>query len=72
VIYTPLAGDPATAHILPLQLADKQPARIDHGGSRNPCEAPVHPEDTLPELTPTQRSDDRTEPPSHDQDPKEL
>jgi TraM recognition site of TraD and TraG len=72
VIYTPLAGDPARAHILPLQLADQQPARIDHGGSRNPCEAPVHPEDTFPELTPTQRSDDRTEPPGHDQDPKEL
>jgi hypothetical protein len=72
VIYTPLAGDPATAQILPLQLADERPARIDQAGARQPCEVPVHPEDSLPELTPAQPSDNATQLPGHDQDPKEL
>jgi type IV secretory pathway TraG/TraD family ATPase VirD4 len=72
VIYTPLAGDPATAQILPLQLADERPARIDQAGTRHPCEVPVHPEDSLPELTPAHHSDNATQPPGHDHDPKEL
>jgi hypothetical protein len=53
VIYTPLAGEPATAHILPAPLADRAPARIDPAGPRHPCEIPVHPEDHLPTLTPS-------------------
>jgi TraM recognition site of TraD and TraG len=73
VIYTPLAGDPASAHIVPLQLADERPARIDQAGAAHPCEVPVHPEDSLPELTPAQHpADNTTQPPSHDQDPTEL
>ena len=55
VIYTPLAGEPARAQILPVQLADDQPTRIDHNGPRHHCEIPVHPADALPELTPTTR-----------------
>jgi hypothetical protein len=50
VIYTPLAGDPATAHILPIDLPENQPARIDQAGERDACEVLVHPEDTLPDL----------------------
>jgi hypothetical protein len=53
VIYTPLAGDPARAEILPARLADGDPERIEQMGARHPCEVPVHPEESLPELAPT-------------------
>jgi len=60
VIYTPIAGDPARAQILPIPLADDQPERIDQTGPRHDCEIAVHPDDTLPELGPTVRPHDQT------------
>ncbi|MDQ6804829.1 MAG: type IV secretion system DNA-binding domain-containing protein [Actinomycetota bacterium] len=53
VIYTSLAGDPARAEILPVHFADGNPERIEQTGARHPCEVPVHPEESLPELAPT-------------------
>ena len=58
VIYTPLAGEPARAQILPVELAENEPARIDPAGSRHACEVGVHPEDSLPDLGPKQSSED--------------
>jgi hypothetical protein len=50
VIYTPIAGNPAAAHILPFSLVGSSPKRIDQNGSRHACEVAVHPEDSLPDL----------------------
>jgi hypothetical protein len=47
VIYTPVAGRAARANILPAQLPDASPDRVDPAGPRTPCEIPVHPEQTL-------------------------
>jgi TraM recognition site of TraD and TraG len=49
VIYTPITGDPIAAQIEPTPLSDQQPDRIDPTGARHACEAPVHPELTLPD-----------------------
>jgi hypothetical protein len=50
VLYTPVAGDPARAHIKTVQLPDQQAKRIDQDGSRDPCEIAVWPEEALPDL----------------------
>jgi hypothetical protein len=55
VIYTPLAGDPATAHVVPVNLAEDAPRRIDHDEPRHPCEVAVHPEDSLPDRAPAKQ-----------------
>jgi hypothetical protein len=47
VIYTPVAGQPTRATILPVQLPRANPDRIDPAGPRTLCEIPVHPEQTL-------------------------
>jgi hypothetical protein len=70
VIYTPIAGDPAIAHILPVHLTDGAPARIDHDGSRHACEVAVHPEDSLPDLAPAGR--DSLDPPGSEFNSDEL
>jgi hypothetical protein len=70
VIYTPIAGDPTTAHILPVELTDRAPARIDQNGARHACEAAVHPEDSLPDLARAGR--DTLDPPSGEFDSDEL
>jgi hypothetical protein len=43
VIYTPAAGEPATAHIRPVHLPADQPTQIDQSGPRSACEIAVHP-----------------------------
>ena len=72
VIYTPLAGDPARAHILPFQLPDQPPLRIAATGPRHPCETPVHPEDALPDLTPHGSTNAGERPGGDSQDPDVL
>jgi hypothetical protein len=42
VIYTPIAGDPSRARIMPFQLPDASPTRIDADGPRSLCEIPVY------------------------------
>jgi hypothetical protein len=42
VIYTPIAGDPTRARIVPYELPDASPARIDRDGPRSPCEIPAY------------------------------
>lgn len=42
VIYTPIAGDPSRARIVPFELPDAAPARIDADGPRTLCEIPVY------------------------------
>src|SRR5664279_6369411 len=54
VIYTPVAGQPTRASILPVQLPRANPDRIDPAGPRTLCEIPVHSEQTL---SPTRPSD---------------
>ena len=56
VIYTPIAGEPVRASILPVHLPQAEPDRIDPAGPRTRCEIPVHPEQTLS----TTRSPDGT------------
>ena len=56
VIYTPIAGEPARASILPVHLPQAEPERIDPAGPRTRCEVAVYPEQTLP----TTRSPDGT------------
>jgi len=53
VIYTPLAGEPARAQILAIDLPRAEPFRIDPAGPKHPCETRVHPEHQLPDLPPT-------------------
>ena len=53
VIYTPVAGEPARAAIVPIDLAPAQPSRIDPHGEQHACEIAVHPEDTLPSIKTT-------------------
>lgn len=72
VIYTPVAGDPARAHILPFHLRDQPPARIARTGPRHVCETPVHPEDALPDLTPNAGTGAGKNPGSDSQDPHVL
>ena len=48
VIYTPIAGEPIRASILPVHLPQAEPERIDPAGPRTRCEVPVYPEQTLP------------------------
>jgi hypothetical protein len=50
VIYTPLAGEPTRCAILPIELADVAPSRIDPAGAQHGCEIAVHPEECLPEF----------------------
>jgi len=57
VIYTPLAGEPTRAQILPIDLPSGEPFRIDPAGPKHPCETRVHPEHQLPELPPTNSDD---------------
>ncbi len=57
VIYTPLAGAPARAHILPVDLPPGEPVRIDPAGSKHPCEIRVYPDQQLPELPPQDSAD---------------
>jgi hypothetical protein len=54
VIYTPIAGEPSLASILPVHLPQAEPARIDAAGPRTRCEIPVYPDQTL---SPTRLSD---------------
>jgi hypothetical protein len=51
VFYTPLAGEPSRAAVIPLHLPDDQPERIDKSGPRDAREIAVHPEDALPATT---------------------
>jgi hypothetical protein len=48
VIYTPIAGEPSRASILPVHLTQADPERIDPAGPRTRCEVPVYPKQTLP------------------------
>jgi hypothetical protein len=48
IIYTPIAGDPSRARILPFVLPPGRPVRIDPRGPRTECEIGVHPDETLP------------------------
>ena len=76
VIYTPLAGDPTRTRILHVQLADRQPARIDESGSRHSCETLVHPEASLSDPGPRTASapptSSSTMPPASELDPDSL
>jgi hypothetical protein len=56
VIYTPIAGEPTRCAILPIELADITPARIDPAGAQHECEIAVHPEESLPEFRSEPRS----------------
>jgi hypothetical protein len=47
VIYTPIAGEPARAHIAPLVLPPGSPSRIDPAGPQTSCEIIVHPDQIL-------------------------
>ena len=47
VIYTPIAGEPIRACILPVHLPQAEPERIDPAGPRGRCEIPVYAEQTL-------------------------
>jgi hypothetical protein len=71
VIYTPLAGNPTRAEILPVRLADSDPERIKQTGARHPCEVRVHPEESLPELAPTS-STSTSNKPANEIDPNTI
>ena len=45
VLYTPVAGDPRRARILPFNLPNRSASRIDPAAARHSCEVSVHPED---------------------------
>jgi Mrp family chromosome partitioning ATPase len=47
VMYTPVAGGPCRARVLPLVLPDATPDRIDPLGPRHPCEIFIHAEADL-------------------------
>jgi hypothetical protein len=53
VIYTPIAGEPCRASILPIHLPDEEPERIDPTGPRTRCEIPVYAEQTLASTGPS-------------------
>ena len=53
VLYTVHGPDPARAEIRPLHLPDKEPERIAQQVARHACEITVHPDESLPEHTPT-------------------
>ncbi len=53
MIYTPVAGQPTRASILPVQLPRANPDRFDPAGPRTLCEIPVHPEQTLSPTSPS-------------------
>ena len=53
VIYTPVAGEPTRASILPVRLPQAEPERIDLAGPRSRCEVPVYPELTLSTTPPS-------------------
>jgi len=62
VIYTPIAGDPARARIVPYELPDATPARIG-AGPRSQCEVTVYPDlalpsDDKPDVEPTGGTDE--------------
>jgi hypothetical protein len=62
VIYTPVAGEPTRAQILPVNLPDRPPRCIDLAGPQSACEITLHPEDHLSpacrNATPPSPSDD--------------
>jgi hypothetical protein len=47
VVYTPIAGEPARAHIAPIYLPPGSPRRIDRAGRQTSCEIIVCPQQTL-------------------------
>ena len=47
MIYTPIAGEPVRASILPVHLPEAEPERINPAGPRTRCEIPVYPDQTL-------------------------
>lgn len=47
VIYTPVAGEPTRAHVLPVSLPARTAAVIDPAGPAHACELTLHPEDHL-------------------------
>jgi hypothetical protein len=53
VIYTPVAGEPTRASILPVELPSAEPSRIDPEGGQHRCEIAIHPEDILPDFKST-------------------
>ncbi len=53
VIYTPVAGEPTKAAIIPIDLIRAEPSRIDPDGEQHACEIAIHPEDTLPDIKTT-------------------
>jgi len=59
VIYTPVAGEPTRAAIMPVDLAPAEPSRIDPDGEQHACEIAIHPEDTLPDI---KTADDQSKP----------
>ena len=64
VIYTPIAGDPARVHVVPLSLPDAPALRIDPTGPQHQCEIAVHHADHIvdphpqEELRETDHADD--------------
>jgi hypothetical protein len=65
VIYTPIAGEPIRASIVPVHLPQAEPERIDPAGPRTRCEIAVYPEQTLsstpsPDGTPVTQPTGRT------------
>jgi len=53
VIYTPIAGEPRRAHILPVELPEAQPEQTDAGGRRTLCEITVYADHALPPADPS-------------------
>jgi hypothetical protein len=72
VIYTPLAGNPQRAHIIPVYLPDGEPERIDRNGPRHPCEIVVHPEDSLHDAAPPTDWPTAATPTSEEDDPENI
>jgi hypothetical protein len=52
VLYTPVAGNPRRASMLPFVLPNDAAARIDPAGERHPCEVAVHPEEYVLDRAP--------------------
>jgi hypothetical protein len=52
VLYTPVAGNPRRASMLPFILPANAAARIDPDSGRHPCEMAVHPEEYVLGRTP--------------------
>jgi hypothetical protein len=80
VIYTPVAGEPERAVILPVELAAADLPRVNPEGGCHRCEIAVHPEECLPEFgsvpnvaAPLQPSTPATlEPPEDEFDPRDV